>query len=158
MPLRSLKAILWRRLYHRFDILGSIMPGVTEVGEVIIPVTQADQLLKSIKGTKISPVLAAGETVRQALTTVPTGKRWTVYWMDVGRSAGDNNISRFEIKVGSLYYSFARQGTPDNAFDLNIKSPFPMDEGHVIYLVPDGSGVVETTFVVDIWLDEEDAY
>ena len=159
MPLRSLETSVWRRLYRRFNILASIIPGLTHVGETIVPVTQADDLLRTFRGERKEIAgLAAGRTARALVTTVPQGERWKVYWGDVGRTGGDNEVSLFEVLHSGAYYIFARQAAPDAAFDLKIQSPFPLGEGDSIHMTPNGAGVAISAFVVSLWIDVEATY
>ena len=158
MPLRSLKNTLWRRLYTKFDILASIMPGLTHVGEVVVPVTDVDKLLKTLIELTGNTVHGAGTSERKFLGECPKGKRWAVQLISYGRSAGDNTLSNIELKRGVIYIKIHKPATPDVSGVVPLYQPISMEQAEQLHVTSAAVGVAGTTFTTSILIEEEDAY
>ena len=75
MPIFSRRFSLWTRLYGRMLLEPTSSPGVMpQVSEVVVPVIQADALLKTPVADQSSVDLSGGAKV--AGWTVPAGEEW----------------------------------------------------------------------------------
>ena len=103
IPSRSLD--VWRRLYTRYSLEpfpASVSP---DVSKTIIPVTQADELLKA-PTVQLSGAVVT-ETGNVNMFTVPNGERWTFYGYETDRVSGDRNINAVSVNLGGAQCAIA---------------------------------------------------
>lgn len=97
IPSRALE--VWRRLYTRYllePFPASVSP---DVSKTIVPVTQADDLLK--KSLAFIGSATATATGDLELAAVPVGKRWTLDGVHVRRATGDSDADRVILRDAS---------------------------------------------------------
>lgn len=154
---------VWQRLYLRFllePLPATETPGVT-VGKMIVPVTQADELLASY-GIKSSVfTYTAGQAVQINVHTCPDDKRWTLFGVDgEAQLTGDNLTDRFMI----LDASAGQQGAILTDFTAVARKaywlpqPLKMEAGDNIQIRLSGAGVAAGQLRTNMWLAEEDIF
>lgn len=159
IPSRSLR--LWRRLYKRFQLEPGPATSIPDVLKTVIAVTDADKLLGDTgRKSGVSEGIGAGETVEIQVLTVPTGKRWTVYSIDISRESGDNQVDRVDLVDTSNVSAQA----PIDRFTaaanhvVDLKAPVVLEPLDAILVQTDGAGVAGSTFGCNAWVFEEDMF
>ena len=89
---------IFSRLAKRYDIRQAASESM-ESGQVLVPVTNADELLRIAKG---SSTTAPNNTARTDTYTVPNNKKWILYWATCARANTGDNIIDLQIS-GSRY-------------------------------------------------------
>lgn len=152
---------LWRRLYTRFLIepfpAGDAVPAVSTL---IVPVTQADELLSEPRGFEETTEASAALAANLSIATVPAGNRWRLQTINVLRTSGDNTFSRFLIQDasrGGLSIAIDTFASVTGA-TLRLDTIIRMDEGDAVRILMDGAGVAASNMRVQLWLEEEAAF
>lgn len=156
---------VWGRLANRY----MLTPGGGAKGAVaglVIPVTDADKLLEVIQQVSGSTTVTGGAAVNQTVLTVPKGKRWQLYAIDMVRSgAGADNTqnailaqatTRVGTSAGSVnILTFTATAT---YYSGVLSTPFPLDSEYEVQVGTTGAGSTDSDFTASAWVVETDAY
>jgi len=157
IPSRALP--VWRRLYQRFKLEPFPATVGPDVGKTIIPITDADTLLRENRAVQETNTAPAGDDTEFTILTVPGGKRWTVYDIDVSFTSGDNTIKQFLVgdtsrNLNVILVAF----TPAAGKQEFLPVPIKLEEGDTIKARTTGTGGAATVMESTAWIDEEDAF
>lgn len=155
-PLPSKAFALWSRLGTRFELEPNPVqgPSAPEVSRTVVPVTNADELLKKIQiHTTTTAALSVG---MKTVVTVPTTERWLVYGYQAVRSTGDRNINMTRVQGGGNACPIdVYSATGDR--NLMFGAPFPMDRDFSFALQV-ASGATDSIYILNLILQIELAY
>ena len=146
------------RLQTRLDLQQDPGAARTFLSPTIVPTTDADALLREY-GTQSANTasITAGSSNNIDLYTVPRGRRWRCYFLDVVRSSGDNTIDRIQVSdnvAGTMIARFTAVST----FTLEFTQGIILDELQRLLVGVAGAGAGATVFTADMWVAEEDAF
>jgi len=152
---------LYTRLYRRFALEPyPLQDSTAEVSTTIQPVTQADELLRDVKGVSaVSASISAGVTAWVTVLTVPEGVRWRLVALSTFRASGDNLADQLRINDQSESVEVileAFTGTAVHA--VSIGAVKILDQLDTIDVHVNGTGSGASTFSVQAWVEEESAY
>jgi len=143
---------VWSRLYGRF-LLEPQPAGFPQaaVSPLIVPVTQADDLLRLPEGRSENPTISGISTL--TMFTVPPGERWRLYAMSAIRNSGSFTFNDFRVLDSSRGESCRLdQFTTTTARSFVPGTPIPLDETDDVQLRVDvfsSSG----TLNVQVWIE-----
>lgn len=143
---------VWSRLYGRF-LLEPLPAGPPQaaVSPLIVPVTQADELLRQPEGRSENPTISGTGTV--TMYTVPVGERWRLYAIAAVRNSGSFTFNDFRVLDTSRGESCrVDQFTTTTARSFVAGTPIPLDEGDAVQLrvdVHSSSGTLNT----QVWIE-----
>lgn len=151
---------VWQRMYIRYllePLPAAESEGVT-VGKMIVPVTQADELLAAHGIVTGTATYTAGQSVVLNPLTVPTGRRWTLIGFDCeAQFTGDNEVDRFLVRdlsnsgrtvILSEFTGAARE-------QYWLPTPLKMEEGDSVQCRLDGTGVSAGSVRLQAWVADE---
>jgi len=142
---------LWNRLGSRFKLEDSPPSGLgARLGTTIIPVTQADALLKTMDVGKKDLDLSASAGTFVTAFTVPANKRWTIYHLHLISTTGSSQLL---LSDGSQSVRLGDSKT--GAHDWS--GVMPADENWLVTAATSGSGA-DNNRECTILYEEEDAY
>lgn len=150
---------IWRRLYSRFLIepLPAALGEAPGVGTLIVPITDADALLKD-HGIVSANTASFDADAQVTGLVVPAGKRWEVHAFNAQQVSGNRTITQMrinDVSVGVGYVTNDFTAAIDNYTLLG--TPLPMEEGDSVDIVAVG-GSTASVYNVQVWRSEEDAF
>lgn len=152
MPeLESKRFSLWTRLTQRFALEAqpNMGPPVPSVATMIVPVTDADQLVKDPLARASSENLTAGAGSYVPYQTVPVNERWYVYFLRRGASTGTTLITITYGGAGPYSFTMA-----DTAGSLLHLGGMRFAAGDTLGMVTTGNGA-DTAIPLSVWYERE---
>lgn len=151
---------VWSRLYDRYSLEPNpLLKSQASVGLTIIPVTQADELLKQPRSFTETTEASATLNANLALATVPQGRRWGLLTFNVARLTGDNTFSRIQLFDASQGVTvILTEFSASTSENLRLEVPYRLDEGDLVTVLMDGAGSSASNIRLVMWLEDEAAF
>ena len=148
---------VWSRLYGRFLLEpGPAVGGNAYVSPVILPVTDADRLLKTAD-IETSQVTVTG-IARFVVLTVTEGERWTILFWRTRRSGGVWNLDEFSVVTPTGVRMTVHQFTSNPTAELwELQQPLELDEGWDMEVNVDAH-TSDGLMTTDLFILREDAF
>jgi len=143
---------VWSRLYGRY-LLEPLPAGPPQaaVSPLIVPVTQADELLRLPEG-QINNFTVTGVATISPFT-VPVGERWKLYAMAATLGSGTYTFNDFRVLDTSSGNSCRLdQFSSTTVRSLLLPAPIPLDETDVVQIRIDAESV-NGTLTCAIWIE-----
>lgn len=149
IPSRALD--VWRRLYTRFALEPYPASVGPDVLKTIVPVTDADVLLRTPAGQQADGDLTGSAGTYVAYFTVPTGRRWTLkMFLRVATTAA----SLVVVSVGGVAIGVSLSST---STEVQHGISLTLDQGDSIGMLASGNAG-DSSRSLEILYDEEDAF
>jgi len=155
--IRSYRFEAWKRLSQRYLLEPVVEPGEsTTLSKLIVPVTIADELLRSFK--HVIAVASVTGVANIYVHTVPANKRWFLHALYAVRDGGTWTMDAFGLYAGgSTVLWFDQRATPVTEFYSVPNQPLPLDVGHQIAVRVPVHSVTGNMSCVALYT-EEDVY
>lgn len=141
------------RLIKRFTLQDyAQFPEAFRMSRIIQPVTQIDEVLRTLEIVRVTSDLSAATSWLDVIT-VTKGKRWILLGYLKEATTGTSGIAM--QKPGEFPLDLEPQGSSESAVNLN--TPIPLEEGWLIRRLTTGDGA-DTVEKTHIYFLEEDAF
>jgi hypothetical protein len=151
---------VFSRLYSRFRIEAGA-PAFSKaslLAPVVVPITNMDALLaQSMVERQTTTIASTGNFT--TILTVPVGKRWQLYYIQLIQEGGTWNWDRERYHDTSLNVSFTVQSyaSPVTSANFQPNTPWPMDQLDE-YQIDVGTFSSGGNIQVNALIVQEDAY
>lgn len=147
----------WRKIATRYKIVPDRGNPFVKMGDVIVPVTILDEVLRVAKRVNGTFDYSAGQSVNAEVIRVPSDKRWRVYYSYGSIDSGDNRMTRLSIQDdnGSVQINQFSASSEN----LHAWSPAALMEPESRLLLNlNGTGTSAGVVSISCWVEEEDAF
>ena len=159
MTKRILKTLLWNRLFTRFKT-EDLEDDIATLLETVQPITNFDELTKEIKTDAVDLFVTPTTTpnMNYNIHTVPKGKRYKIYAIDIIRQYGDGTIDSVSVNDPDgdpivIFWAAAAAGISTKLLNLAI----PLDEGQMLMIHVDTITVI-SSWELRLYREEEDTW
>ena len=150
----SKRFAVWSRLYERYRLEPFPAGGGTVVSKTIIPITDADALLKVPKLQRATKVITSAEV---SVFTVPAGERWEIYTWDWIQTTGDRVLNRASLISPDGVNGVIFRDAGATSITERLPQPLPLDEGWQL-VARTGGGTTDGDWDVTLLTTVEDAF
>lgn len=144
-----------KRLTSRYKLIEGQNVPLKVNDEYIQPITNTDELLKSFKVHNETGTMT--NTGNKTVATVPAGKRWRIYAINVRSTSGTWTMSSLKLGDTSIGQACTIYQPASSANHFELMNELILDETDTVQVYVDALSV-SGDYAASILVAEEDAY